>query len=241
MDVKSLMVKKDEMEKEMEDIAKKLMTSGAGISGKLTDAEGFPRGDIDIHQTLILRQKLNCLKNDYRNLMKDIDAKVSEAFSISKSDEDVENHQNIVETIKKNYEMRSLSSMKEDEVKASVLNDKEALSTQLHIKHQSIDQKDHIQVEEEVPILVVVSVVEGSPAETAGLKVMDEIFQFGEIKKKQLQSFGMKSLVDYVQKSVNSSISITVRREKRTFLNLQLIPRIWNGKGLLGCHLLEYK
>jgi|EP01046_Picozoa_sp_COSAG06_P079248 26S proteasome non-ATPase regulatory subunit 9 len=46
------------IEEEMEALTETLSTTGAGVNGKLVDAEGFPRADIDVHQTLIHRNRM---------------------------------------------------------------------------------------------------------------------------------------------------------------------------------------
>ena len=37
-----------------------------GVSGALVDAEGFPRGDCDVHQARALRHRLACLHTDHK-------------------------------------------------------------------------------------------------------------------------------------------------------------------------------
>lgn len=46
------------IEEEMEALTETLSTTGAGVQGKLVDAEGFPRADIDVHQTLVHRNRM---------------------------------------------------------------------------------------------------------------------------------------------------------------------------------------
>ena len=47
-----------------------------GMDGPLVDSEGFPRDDIDIPKIRMARQKIICLSNDHKNIMK----KISEAL-----------------------------------------------------------------------------------------------------------------------------------------------------------------
>lgn len=46
------------IEEEMEALTATLSTTGAGVTGNLVDAEGFPRADIDVHQTLVHRNRM---------------------------------------------------------------------------------------------------------------------------------------------------------------------------------------
>ena len=39
----------------------------------LVDNEGFPRGDIDVHNVLIMRNRVNRLQNDHKAIMKEIE------------------------------------------------------------------------------------------------------------------------------------------------------------------------
>ena len=41
-----------------------------GLKGKLVDAEGFPRADIDIPQIRSMRGRVACLQNDLTAVMK---------------------------------------------------------------------------------------------------------------------------------------------------------------------------
>ncbi len=43
---------------------------GVGMKGALVDREGFPRGDVDIYVVRTARQKVLCLQNDHKSLMK---------------------------------------------------------------------------------------------------------------------------------------------------------------------------
>ncbi len=40
------------------------------MKGALVDREGFPRGDVDIYVVRTARQKVLCLQNDHKSLMK---------------------------------------------------------------------------------------------------------------------------------------------------------------------------
>ncbi|GAB1608017.1 26S proteasome non-ATPase regulatory subunit 9-like [Argonauta hians] len=46
---------------------------GVGMSEALVDREGYPRADIDLYAVRIARQKIICLQNDHKALMKEIE------------------------------------------------------------------------------------------------------------------------------------------------------------------------
>jgi len=49
---------------------------GVGLKGPLIDREGYPRSDIDIYAVRTARQKVLCLQNDHKALMKLIESKL---------------------------------------------------------------------------------------------------------------------------------------------------------------------
>ncbi len=50
-----------------------LQHSGGGLSGLLVDAEGYPRADIDVYNIRIMRNRRDCLQNDLRQIMREIE------------------------------------------------------------------------------------------------------------------------------------------------------------------------
>ncbi len=40
------------------------------MRGQLVDSEGFPRGDIDVYSVRSARQRVLCLRNDHKHIMK---------------------------------------------------------------------------------------------------------------------------------------------------------------------------
>merc|ERR1712018_274820 len=68
---------KMKIEAEISDWKSVLDSEGnVGMDGKLVDEEGYPRNDIDIPKVRLARQKIICLSNDHKDIMK----KISEAL-----------------------------------------------------------------------------------------------------------------------------------------------------------------
>jgi 26S proteasome non-ATPase regulatory subunit 9 len=86
----------------------------AGLTGQLVDAEGFPRGDIDIYNVKLKRKRLNEINTDYRLLMKKIEETINKVYSRSSSETPMEN------TCQK---MKEVPSNKDKEVSLSELQD----------------------------------------------------------------------------------------------------------------------
>lgn len=86
-----------------------------------------------------------------------------------------------------------------------------------------------------IPFAKVNLVSENSPAEIAGIHLNDEIVEFGSINSANFKN--ITNIATVVQHSENTKIHLKIKRGER-FLNLQLVPRKWTGKGLLGCNII---
>jgi len=91
------------------------------------------------------------------------------------------------------------------------------------------------------PFAKVNSVVDGSPADSAGLKAGDEIRNFGYVS--YTNHDGLKRVGECVQGNEGREIIVQVSRPsgaaQREEQQLTLTPRRdWGGRGLLGCHIL---
>jgi len=62
------------------------MPGKPGVKGKLVDAEGFPRADVDIHAVRIHRNRLAHLQTDHQAAMKEIEQALFAYHSKLKSD-----------------------------------------------------------------------------------------------------------------------------------------------------------
>jgi 26S proteasome non-ATPase regulatory subunit 9 len=88
----------------------------------------------------------------------------------------------------------------------------------------------------EPPFARVNTVVENSPADTAGLRAGDKVTRFGYVDWTNHERLGKVAHV--VQQNENHTILVKVLRDGQ-MVRLELIPRRdWGGRGLLGCHLV---
>ncbi|XP_058796796.1 26S proteasome non-ATPase regulatory subunit 9 isoform X2 [Phymastichus coffea] len=105
-----------------------------------------------------------------------------------------------------------------------------------HVSQESPSTSNHFQ---EVfllePFLRVNIVSPGSPAEIAGIQVDDLILEFGSISNRNFTS--LKDIGTLVENSRYKTVSLKIKRGSNTFV-LNLIPRPWSGKGLLGCNVV---
>ena len=82
------------------------------------------------------------------------------------------------------------------------------------------------------PFARVNEVAAGSPAEEAGMRVGDLIIDFeGELRSLD----GISSIVG---SSIGRTLRVIVLRSGADRVVLELTPRAWSGRGVLGCHLL---
>ncbi|EGO53730.1 hypothetical protein NEUTE1DRAFT_74588 [Neurospora tetrasperma FGSC 2508] len=93
----------------------------------------------------------------------------------------------------------------------------------------------------EQPFAKVNSVVDNSPAATAGLKAGDLIRSFGYVNQSNHDS--LRKVAECVQGNEGQNILVKVSRStagtRTQELRLTLTPRRdWGGRGMLGCHIL---
>ncbi|XP_029651253.2 LOW QUALITY PROTEIN: 26S proteasome non-ATPase regulatory subunit 9-like [Octopus sinensis] len=72
--MEELMKKKKEIEDEISEYGEILeQQGGVGMTEALVDKEGYPRADIDLYSVRSSRQKIICLQNDHKAVMKEIE------------------------------------------------------------------------------------------------------------------------------------------------------------------------
>lgn len=86
------------------------------------------------------------------------------------------------------------------------------------------------------PFVIVNLVSPTSPAEEAGIQVRDEIIEFGSINADNFQS--IEQIGELVRHSQNQNIAIKVKRG-RNIVDLTFVPKSWQGRGLLGCNIVQ--
>lgn len=75
----------------------------------------------------------------------------------------------------------------------------------------------------------------GSPAEEAGIRQDDEIFEFGSINAGNFKD--LKQIGEIVTHRQNQQIAIKIKRKSQVH-ELTLVPKPWSGRGLLGCNIV---
>ncbi|XP_011192887.1 26S proteasome non-ATPase regulatory subunit 9 [Zeugodacus cucurbitae] len=206
--VLKLMAEKEEMESKITEYGNILANNAnVGMDGPLIDAEGFPRNDIDVYQVRQARQQIICLQNDYKALMKEIE--------------------------KQMHKLHSEAA----EAQTQVLSNNTAnlqLEDDTDIPNTSTSSAS---MPPPVEVIVKVNMISpGSPAEEAGLRVDDEILEFGTINSRNFQN-DLSQIGDLVRHMQNKRVPLKVLRTGQ-HLDMILIPKTWSGRGLLGCNIV---
>ena len=212
--IRELQAQREALEMEADAIVSYLTAPGPngekpiGVKDSLVDREGFPRNDIDIYQARIRRGRLAVISNDHKLIMKEIESELPKLHATF---------------------------------------DKPVFG---QVEAQVKEVKKHVEITSNIDdyrsyraIALIDEVLEHSPAQLSGLQVGDKIICFGSVNA--LSSPNPLSLVPEVVKDFHTNrnnspvthIPLVILRGKDEYIRIQLIPQIWYGRGLLGCHL----
>ncbi|CAH1173721.1 unnamed protein product [Phaedon cochleariae] len=189
--VLELMGQKDKIEREILELTSILSRNGVGMKDPLVDPEGFPINSIDIYQVRHARQRIICLQNDHKTIMKQIENGL-QGYYCSDS---------IADT-----------------------------SQPTPMETNRIEVPVH-----RIPFARVTIVSEGSPADHAGIRVGDEVVEFGSVNADNFKN--ITDIATVVQHSDGSQVSVKLKRGER-YVTVQLVPKKWSGRGLLGCNIV---
>ncbi|KAI3372819.1 hypothetical protein L3Q82_023278 [Scortum barcoo] len=110
----------------------------------------------------------------------------------------------------------------------------------LHAREKAKRQQDEAEAQVEAmeqqvtlppPFARVDAVTQGSPACGAGLRVGDEVIEFGSVNTGNFQN--LQNIASVVQHSEGKPLRVTVIRDGQK-AQMSLTPQRWSGRGLLG-------
>ncbi|KAH9305122.1 hypothetical protein KI387_009526, partial [Taxus chinensis] len=176
---------------------------------------GFPRADIDIPAVRSDRNRLAMMRNDH----KDITAKIEQNLHILLSGGLVRDYQALPQ--KRSAEGEELGAQV-----SSGLSSISSISLPAVSEITSMDE-DAIP---KFPFAVVDELFDGSPAALDGIQLGDQILKFGIVE-------GGDNLVPRLAREGQTNQGraipvIVIRRGAQVHLNVT--PRVWSGRGLLG-------
>jgi 26S proteasome non-ATPase regulatory subunit 9 len=243
----ALLAQREVLEIEADAIGSELTSPGpngeppAGLKDSLVDKEGYPRGDIDIFRVRTQRHRLAEINTDYKDLMKDITEETKKVHAL-KMQEDARNGTS---------NRSSASTSSGDSTSAAEL---------LHLQQGGGNNDPQqgqgiVSYESLTGIATVDQILDHSPACEAGLLDGDVLLAFGPVNcdscstasasaSASASDTAMNMVPGVVRANVNKAVKLVVRRRRMaattaasSIVVLTLTPRVWDGRGLLGCHL----
>lgn len=121
------------------------------------------------------------------------------------------------------------------------------------IIRQQQPRQNHVSFLDEqstTPFAIIDEVSPNSPAYEAGIKEHDVLIRFGSVNSTNHRDFRAIAELLPLAASENKTILVAVRRKTKEFGGvveltktevLELRPRVWGGRGLLGCHIRAYE
>lgn len=291
----SLDIQKKEIENEADKIILELTTpptsqdgqkiEPAGIDTPLVDSEGYPRNDINLHRARTLRNRLNILKTNHKEITNKIESLLVQLAAVKKSktsptDQDETEKQLKMQPKPKpkydaitgkwvcsNWDGTVAGIENGDQIQFNNLNDSKRQIT----KEQSDDSLSKLKEREpqqpntstedciikrqkndeyERPFAKIDDISNNSPAQISGLKVDDLICHFGHIDANNHNNLQALAVLVPKVAANHSSITIVVKRRQSVsrsssdasnedeYVELKLFPHPFDGRGLLGCHII---
>ncbi|KAL0646866.1 hypothetical protein Bca4012_045157 [Brassica carinata] len=205
----ALMDKRAAMETEMNSIVERLCNPGGpGLSANLVDSEGFPREDIDIPAVRAQRRRLAVsLPTELRN-----------------------EHSEITDKI--NVNIQILHSVRRPTSRASGPQERSLSGEVASLSQTSGFSVTSPAMDTSIPFAMVDEITESSPAAEDGLQLGDQVVKFGNVEGGDNL---LPRLAAEAQANQGQAVSVGVIRQGAK-LDLSVTPRVWQGRGLLGCH-----
>ncbi|RNF12060.1 putative proteasome 26S non-ATPase subunit 9 [Trypanosoma conorhini] len=199
-----------ELMRQVEEAMEFLRTTPVGLTGPLVDAEGFPRDDCDLYAVRRARQMVSCGQND----LKAMEASMHEKLAM-------------------------LHEESQAEAKRQMERDEEARRKG---KADAVERRRRVRLVDEMskkpPFVRVVKALTDSPGAQAGLTAGDLILQYGEVDAAVVAARGFGEMARVTGSHEGKTLSVWVKRRggaAETVVELLLVPKSWEGSGLIGC------
>ncbi|PGH07564.1 hypothetical protein AJ79_06234 [Helicocarpus griseus UAMH5409] len=214
LSLNELFEEKTRLEAELKALSSVLDSHGVTMSTTLTTFDGYPRDDLDIAQIRTTRARIIRLRNDYKDVMTQVEKGVHAHFA----------------------QLQQQNATCPTPAATAPATDLPPITTPA-IEEATSSQAGII----ETPFAKINSVVEGSPAAQAGIKAGDRIRSFGHIN--WMNHENLTKVAEVVQRNEGNVVLVKLVRQNESGeardLSLRLVPqRNWGGRGLLGCHLV---
>ena len=212
--LKELYATREEMEKEMAEIAQRLTEPGMpGLRGALVDREGFPIPGVDLYQVRGDRGRYATLRNDHAEVTKELEKRLSELHLQAGVTKGVAAMELTREAIEKQQRDEDDAFMRARARAAAQYG-------------APPGARAFAYVDEVTP---------GSPASTAGMRVGDVVLMFGDVVGPH-EAGTLPRVAAALAKREGHPVAVWVSRGG-VDVRLDVTPRRWEGRGLLGCHM----
>ncbi|KAK9830275.1 hypothetical protein WJX72_010756 [[Myrmecia] bisecta] len=223
--LKTLMQQRDLIEQKVAVCSARLEAGGAGLHDPLTDREGFPRSDIDVHATRNDRHSIAVLSNDHKALTAQIDQLLQQLHAQNRPEASPSTHK----------KPRTDAQPVRSDPGAAQASGAAAAASAAATGSLNGARPASGTAASSRPYAVVDEVSPDSPASTAGIRLGDQLVSFGDVSWRDGQS-ELKAVAAELQASENQAVPAAFLRQGH-LVTLSLTPQRWAGRGLLGCHL----
>lgn len=179
----------------------------------LSTSQGFPRGDLDLPAIRADRHTVITLTNDHKQLTDTMAHLLEQLHSQAR---EKGNGAVTAPTTTPTPPSSSYNTIDRHTIAVAATTTNTITISQHQLKK---------------PFATVNAVSPDSPASEAGLQVGDGVVDFGG-------AVGMSELPSLVSANENKDVVVMVDRGGR-MVELKVRPRVWSGRGLLGCHLMS--
>ena len=245
----SLNQRRDAIEDELGMLVEVLRSAsckGVGLTESLVDDEGFPRADVDLYDVRRKRHRVAVLQTDHKEIMCVLETELKALHRVLRQIEKFGGEEALKSggtshAVAGDEKTRTVGEGAYTSSKAVIGNASvcapaviSSSSTTSSSSSSSVSAAASVVATEVLPITPfarVESVAAGSPADEAGLKVGDKVLSFGG------ETTTLANLAVIVRDNENISVPVLVVRSGAQ-VELALIPKVWSGRGLLGCYLV---
>jgi len=263
--LKKLDVQKQALESEAQAIVQELTSPGEngeppmGIDTPLVDPEGYPRADVDVFRARTLRKRFLEIQTDHKALQRQIQEGLVQVNILQnphvKSQDKEEKAARLAPKPKPTYD-KAKGKWIVRNWDGSIAGQDQRPAPPPTTASVPATASAPLSPDVLVPFAVIDAVAPESPASEAGLCDGDLITRFGPINYTNHRN--LSALMDLVPEAAadQQPIEITFLRRRRmseeqdmahsveagvrVTRKVEIVPRPWGGRGLLGCHIVGY-
>ncbi|ODH17503.1 hypothetical protein ACO22_06274 [Paracoccidioides brasiliensis] len=210
------------IENELKALSNVLDSHGVTMSTSLTTFNGYPRDDLDIAQIRTTRARIIHLQNDYKDVMTKVEQCVHSRFA----------------QLQQQQQQQQNANCPPSSASGTTTSAPDTPSTTSPGAEESASSQSAVR---EIPFAKINSVMEGSPAGQAGMKVGDLVRSFGHINWMNHENLTKVAEIVRTHEAKNLLVKLVRKNESgiETDITVTLVPRLgWGGRGYMGCHLM---